>query len=50
VLVGDDKQLSLNAAGLFSLNRKFERLIWNRCFAGLNQVISYEKAEGKDSL
>jgi len=49
-VVGDDKQLSLNAAGLFSLNRKFERLIWNRCFAGLNQVISYEKAEGKDLI
>lgn len=49
-VVGDDKQLGLNAAGLFSLNRKFERLIWNRCFAGLNQVISYEKAEGKDLI
>ena len=49
-VVGDDKQLGLNAAGLFSLNRKFERLIWNHCFAGLNQVISYEKAEGKDLI
>lgn len=49
-VVGDEKQLSLNAAGLFSLNRKFERLIWNRCFAGLSQVISYEKAEGKDLI
>ncbi len=49
-VVGDDKQLSLNAAGLFSLNRRFERLIWNRCFAGLNQVISYDRAEGKDLI
>jgi len=49
-VVGDDKQLGLNAAGLFSLNRKFERLIWNHCFAGLNRVISYEKAEEKDLI
>jgi predicted RNase H-related nuclease YkuK (DUF458 family)/GTPase SAR1 family protein len=49
-VVGDDKQLGLNAAGLFSLNRKFERLIWNRCFTGLNQVISYERAEKKDLI
>jgi len=49
-IVGDDKQLGLNAAGLFALNRKFERLIWNRCFAGLNKIISYERAEGKNLI
>jgi hypothetical protein len=49
-VVGDDKQLGLNAAGLFSLNRKFERLIWNRCFTGLNQIISYERAEDKNLI
>lgn len=49
-VVGDDKQLGLNAAGLFSLSSKFERLIWNRCFAGLNQVISYEEAKEKDLI
>jgi hypothetical protein len=46
-VVGDDKQLSLNAAGLFALNRKFERLVWERCFAGLNQAISYDRARDK---
>lgn len=46
-VVGDDRQLSLNAAGLFALNRKFERLVWNRCFAGLSQVISYDRAKEK---
>jgi hypothetical protein len=49
-VVGDDKQLGLNAAGLFSLNRSFERLVWNRCFAGLNQVISYDRAKEKDLI
>jgi hypothetical protein len=46
-VVGDDKQLGLNAAGLFALNRKFERLVWNKCFADLNQVISYDRAKEK---
>ena len=49
-VVGDDKQLGLNAAGLFALNRSFERLVWNRCFAGLNQVISYDRAKEKDLI
>ena len=49
-VVGDDKQLGLSAAGLFSLNRRFERLIWNRCFTGLNRVIPYERAEEKDLI
>jgi len=31
-VVGDDKQLGLNAAGLFTLNRQFEELIWNKHF------------------
>ena len=46
-VVGDDKQLGLNASGLFALNRQFERLIWNKCFSGLNHVISYDKALDK---
>ncbi|MCS6815389.1 MAG: AAA domain-containing protein, partial [Cyanobacteria bacterium] len=46
-VVGDDKQLSLNAAGLFALNRRFERLVWNRCFAGLSRVIDYDRAKDK---
>jgi superfamily I DNA and/or RNA helicase len=46
-VVGDDRQLGLNAAGLFALNKNFERLIWNRFFTGLNQAISYERAEEK---
>jgi hypothetical protein len=31
-VVGDKKQLGLNAAGLFSLNRQFEQMAWNRYF------------------
>jgi len=46
-VVGDEKQLGLNAAGLFALNRKFETLSWNRYFAGLNPTISYERAQEK---
>jgi hypothetical protein len=46
-VVGDDKQLGLNAAGLFALNRKFERLVWNRSFARLSQPIPFERAEEK---
>lgn len=49
-VVGDDKQLGLNAAGFFSLNRRFERLIWNRCFARSTQVIPFERAEEKDLI
>ena len=29
-MVGDKRQLGLNAAGLFTVNRSFERLIWNQ--------------------
>jgi hypothetical protein len=29
-VVGDKQQLGLNSAGLFSVNRTFEQLIWNR--------------------
>ncbi len=32
-VVGDRKQLGLNAAGLFALNRKFEEMSWMRHFA-----------------
>jgi hypothetical protein len=31
-VVGDDKQLGLNSAGLFMLNQKFEEVIWNKHF------------------
>jgi len=41
-VVGDKKQLGLNAAGLFSLNRTFEQLIWNQNFSG---TISYDSAK-----
>jgi very-short-patch-repair endonuclease len=43
-VVGDDKQLGLSASGLFALNRQFERLMWNKCFSGLNHVTSYDNA------
>lgn len=46
-VVGDDKQLGLSSAGLFALNKTFERLIWSRCFSGVKGAISYEEAEGK---
>ena len=39
-VVGDDKQLGLNAAGLFTLNRQFEELIWNRHFADSHVLYS----------
>ena len=42
-VVGDDKQLGLNAAGLFSLNRQFEELIWNRHFA--SSRVPYTQAD-----
>jgi AAA domain/RAP domain len=49
-VVGDEKQLGLNAAGLFSLNKTFEQLIWNRCFAGVKEAISFEIADEKDLI
>jgi hypothetical protein len=42
-VVGDDKQLGLNAAGLFTLNRQFEELIWNRHFA--DSGVLYSQAD-----
>ncbi|AFY49719.1 RAP domain/IstB-like ATP binding protein [Nostoc sp. PCC 7524] len=49
-IVGDERQLGLSAAGLFALNRTFEKLIWNQCFATVNGAISYEKANEKDLI
>lgn len=45
VVVGDQKQLGLEAAGLFSINRTYEELTWNNCFGGLQGVISYGDAK-----
>src|SRR5207247_6987207 len=42
-VVGDDKQLGLNSAGLFMLNQKFEEIIWNKHFP--QPGISYSKAK-----
>jgi hypothetical protein len=47
-VVGDDKQLGLNAAGLFSLNKKFEELIWSKHFPG--SKVSYSQAEQRSLL
>ena len=45
-VVGDDRQLGLGAAGLFALNRNFERLAWERHCAG----VSYETAKTRSIL
>lgn len=47
-VVGDDKQLGLNAAGLFTLNRQFEELIWNRHFA--ESSVLYSQADQRSLL
>jgi len=47
-VVGDDKQLGLNAAGLFTLNRQFEELIWNRHFA--DSSVLYSQGDQKKLL
>jgi hypothetical protein len=47
-VVGDDKQLGLNAAGLFTLNRQFEELIWNRHFA--DSAVLYSQADQRSLL
>ena len=47
-VVGDDKQLGLNAAGLFTLNRQFEELIWNRHFA--DSGVRYAQADLRSLL
>jgi len=45
-VVGDDRQLGLGAAGLFALNRNFERLSWERhC-----ETVSYETAKTRSIL
>ena len=45
-VVGDDRQLGLGAAGLFALNRNFERLAWERHCEG----VSYEAAKTRSIL
>lgn len=47
-VVGDDKQLGLSAAGLFTLNRQFEELIWNRHFA--DSGVLYSQADQRSLL
>jgi hypothetical protein len=48
VVVGDQKQLGIEAAGLFGLNRTYEQLVWNSCFSGLDGVFSYNAAKERD--
>ena len=45
-VVGDDRQLGLGAAGLFALNRNFERLAWERHCSG----VAYETAKTRNIL
>jgi hypothetical protein len=45
-VVGDDRQLGLGAAGLFALNRNFERLAWERHCSG----VPYETAKTRSIL
>jgi len=45
-VVGDDKQLGLGAAGLFALNRNFERLVWERHCEG----VPYDVAKTRSIL
>ena len=45
-VVGDDRQLGLGAAGLFALNRNFERLAWERHCSG----VPYEGAKTRSIL
>lgn len=48
VVVGDRKQLGLEAAGLFALNRTFEELTWNNSFGGMAGVIDYNSARQRE--
>ena len=45
-VVGDERQLGLGAAGLFALNRNFERLAWERHCSG----VAYETAKTRSIL
>ncbi|HVX85427.1 MAG TPA: AAA domain-containing protein [Phycisphaerae bacterium] len=47
-VVGDHKQLGLNAAGLFTLNKTFEQLVWNLHFA--DGQISFDAAKDRSLL
>ncbi|MDP4230417.1 MAG: AAA domain-containing protein [Bacteroidota bacterium] len=48
-VVGDQKQLGLSAAGLFRLNKTFEKLTWNKHFQS-PQVTTIEGASEKKLL
>lgn len=48
-VVGDEKQLGLSAAGLFALNKTYERLTWNKYFHAGN-TISIEGAKNNKLL
>lgn len=48
VVVGDRKQLGLEAAGLFSLNRTFEELAWNKAFGAMAGTISFHGAKDRE--
>ncbi len=45
-VVGDERQLGLGAAGLFALNRNFERLAWERHCTG----VAYDVAKTRSIL
>ena len=45
-VVGDERQLGLGAAGLFALNRNFERLAWERHCSG----VPYDTAKTRSIL
>ncbi len=47
-VVGDKKQLGLNAAGLFALNQTFEQLIWAQHFG--KHHITHVQADERDLL
>jgi hypothetical protein len=48
VVAGDCKQLGLEAAGLFGLNRTFEELAWSRRFGGIKGVVTYRDAQERE--
>jgi urease beta subunit len=48
VVVGDQKQLGIEAAGLFGLNRTYEQLIWNNCLNGAQGTFGYTDAKERN--
>ena len=39
-IVGDHKQLGIEAGGLYFMNKFFEKLMWQRSFSGASQKAS----------